>query len=242
MSGGAIFRETLGVVLRQRLPEASHEDILATLEAAPREPLEFIYEAGAEAKLPHEDILVRGAAIYFNFCAGSLCDDLSDSDCYYLKEPYRVGPCVQAILQTLFFETLVKAKLPKSVLSSAARELIAAVGVQHVELHTRKWTAELFRKIAEGIGGRQWSAYLQILWCRTPLALRAARIGMAAGIAVVVTEDMQSLDRRFATLSAADKYEIVAWAATAVKALREEHVRCIDALLCTIDPILRTVP
>jgi hypothetical protein len=240
LSAGAIFQEVLRIVVRQSLPIVSERDILAVLEAAHREPLEFLYEAGTEANLPHQDIVRRGAAVYFNFCAGALSDDLSDGDCTYLAEPYRIGPCTQAILQTLFFEALLGTSLPKNILSSVARELIAAVGPQHIELRTKRWTAQLFRRVAEGIAGRQWSAYLQILWHGTPLERRAARIGMRAGIATLVVEDIESRDGRFSALSKDHKREIVSWANAATRALRREDLRCIDALLRTIEPLLRT--
>ena len=242
LSAGAIFQEVLRIVVRQPLPEVSRRDILSVLEAGRREPLEFLYAAGTEANLPHQDIVRRGAAVYFNFCAGALSDDLSDGDCTYLAEPYRIGPCTQAILQTFFLEALVSARLPNTVLSSVARELIAAVGPQHIELRTKQWTAELFRQVAKGIGGRQWSAYLQVLWHGTPLAHRAARIGMRAGLATVVVEDIESRDRRFTTLSKAHKSEIVSWAVRAARALRREYLRCIDALLRTIEPVLGVTP
>lgn len=229
----------LRIVVRQSLPVVSQRDILAVLEASRREPLEFLYEAGIEANLPHQDIVRRGAAVYFNFCAGALSDDLSDGDCTYLAEPYRIGPCTQAILQTLFLEALVSASLPNTILSSVARELIAAVGPQHIELRTKRWNARVFRRVAKGIGGRQWSAYLQTLWHGTPLARRATRIGMRAGIATVVMEDIESRDPRYVTLSKAHKREIVNWAVGAARALRREDLRCIDALLRTIEPVLR---
>ncbi len=87
----------------------------------------------------------------------------------------------------------------------------------------------MFREVAEGIAGRQWSAYMQILWCDTPLANRAATIGMNGGIAAHVVKDIQSKDPRYTTMPEADKREIVAWAIAAARALREEHLRCLDA-------------
>jgi hypothetical protein len=239
VSAGAIFQQALRIVLRQSLPAVSRQDIVAVLEAGHRESLEFLYEAGAEANLPHQDIVSRGAAVYFNLCAGGLSDDLSDGDCNYLPEPYRLGPCTQAILQTLFLDALVAASLPSTTLSAVAQELIAAVGPQHIELRTKQWTARLFRQVARGIGGLQWSAYLQILWCGTALAPRAARIGTRAGIATIVMEDIESRDPRYGTLSKKHKREIVDWAVGAAQALRDEHLRCLDALLRTIDPVLR---
>src|ERR1019366_9114473 len=239
MSGGAVFQEVLRIVARQQLPDVSCRDILAVLDANRKEPLEFLYLAGVEASLPPEHIISRAASIYLNLCAGSLCDDLSDGDCTYLAEPYRIGPCTQATMQVLFFHSLAETGLPSATISAVARELVAAIGPQHIELRTKRWTAAVFRQVAEGIAGRQWSAYMQILWHGTPLAARAAAIGRRAGIAAVVREDIQSRDRRYTTLSKAHKREVVNWALGAVRALRAEHLRCIDAALQNIAPVLR---
>jgi len=239
MSVEDVFYEVLHVFSRQHLPEVSQLDILAALEAARPGPLAFLYEAGTEAGLPRRKLLTRAAAIYFFFCAGNLADDLSDGECTYLSEPFRVGPCTQLILQALLFHTLMEADLPRQTLSMVTRELIAAVGPQHIEVRTKQWNASVYREVAEGIAGRQWSAYLQILWCDTSLASRASTVGMNAGISAHVVLDIQSQDPRYTTLPKADKREVIAWAIAAAQALREEHLSCLDALLRTIDPVLK---
>ena len=239
MSAEAIFYEGLRVFARHHLPEVSQKDILAALEAGRPGPLAFLYEAGVETELPRRQLLTRATAIYFNFCAGNLADDLMDSECTYLSEPFRLGPCVQYILQTLCFQTLLDADLPSSVCSSFVRELVAAAGQQLVEVRTKQWSASLFREVAEGIAGCQWSAYMQILWCGTALADRAARIGMNGGVAAHVVKDIKSQDLRYTTMPEADKREIVAWATAAAQALRDEHLHCLDAMLLTIDPVLQ---
>jgi len=235
----AIFREVLSILSRQPLPAISQTDLLAALNAGRLGPLPFLYEAGMEAELPHQTLLTRAAAVYIGFCAGNLADDLSDGDCTYLVEPSRIGPCTQLTLHTLFFRVLAEAELPNPVLFSVAGELVAAIGQQHIELRTKQWTAPLFRQVAEGIAGRQWSAHLQVLWHDTALASRAATIGMNAGSAAHVVLDIQSQDPRYTTLPEADKREIVAWATAAAEELRKENLRCIDAVLRTIDPVLQ---
>ena len=239
MSAGAIFQEVLRVLNRQSLPEVSQRDLLAALEAGRPGPLAFLYEAGAEAGLPYQKLLTRAMAIYFNFCAGNLADDLMDGDCTYLSEPFQLGPCVQYILQTLCFRTLVEAELPGPTLAAATQELVTAAGQQLIEVRTRQWSAPVFREVAEGIAGRQWSAYLQILWCDTTLASRAVTVSMNAGLAGHVVKDISSGDPRYTTLPEADKHEVVTWAVAAARALREEKLRCLDALLRTIDPVLK---
>ena len=239
MSAGAIFQEALRVLVRQRLPEVSQGDVVAALEAGRPGPLAFLYGAGEEAGLSFEQIVTRATAIYFNFCAGNLADDLMDGDCTYLSDPFRLGPCVQYILQTLCVRTLLEAELPASTFSSVMQELLTAAGQQLIEVRTKQWSAQKFSEVAEGIASRQWSAYLQILWWDTPLSSRAVNVSMNAGLAGHVVKDISSADPRYSTLSALDKREILARARIAAQALREEHLRCLDALLLTIDPILQ---
>jgi hypothetical protein len=206
------FQEVLRVLNRCALPEVSQRDLLAALEAARPGPLEFLYDAGAEAGLPYQKLLTRATAIYFNFCAGNLADDLMDGDCTYLSKPFRLGPCLQYILQTLCFRTLLKAELPDPTLASVTRELVKAAGQQLIEVRTQQWSAPVFREVVEGITGCKWSAYLQILWCDTALSSRAVTTSMNAGLAGQVVNDISSGDPRYTTLPEADKREVVAWA------------------------------
>jgi hypothetical protein len=237
MSAGAVFQESLRVLNRQPLPEASRRDLLAALEAGRPGPLAFLYDAGAEAGLPRQTLLRRAAAVYLSFCAVNLCDDLTDDECSYLSEPFRSGPCTQAILHHLFFALLAEENLPGAVVAAVVQDLIAAGGAQHIEIHTRQWRASVLREVAEGIAGRPWSAYLQIVWHGTDLARRAARIGMNVGQVTLLWEDIGSGDARYATLPTAEKYEIVTWATVVAEALRRENLRCLEAVLKAIDPV-----
>jgi hypothetical protein len=239
MSAGAIFQEALRALVRERLPEIGERDLIAALEAGRPGPLALLYAAGVDAGLSSEKLLTRAVAIYFNFCAGNLADDLMDGDCTYLPEPFRLGPCVQYVLQSLCYRTLLKAELPAKTIASVTQDLIAAAGQQLVEVRTRQWNASLFREVAEGIACRQWSAYLQILWSDTPLASRAAVVSMNAGFAGHVAKDIISADPRYTTLPETDKRTVGAWARAAAEALREEHLRCLDLMLTTIDPVLQ---
>jgi hypothetical protein len=144
-------------------------------------------------------------------------------------------------LQNLFFYSLIAADLPPDTIRSAVQTLIVGAGPQHIELRTNQWTARLFREVAEGIAGQQWSAYLQILWCNTPLAFRAQSVGMNAGIAAHTSKDIRSNDPRYTTLSDRDKGDIVAWARLSVDALRAEQLNWIDALLPGIERVFAEV-
>lgn len=238
MSAGVVFQEALRILNRQQFPEASRRDLLAVFEAALPGPLGLLYDAGAEAGLPRPTLLARAAAIYIKYCTVNLCDDLSDGDCTYLSDPVRIGPCAQFLLQNLFFHLLGELDLPKSVFAAVTRDIVIGAGLQDLELRTSQWTAPLYCEVADGIAGRQWTAYLQILWCGTPFAERATPIGMNLGRAVLGWEDIASHDPRFTTLTQTGKRAVVAWATTAAEALRQENLRCLDAVLRTIDPVL----
>jgi hypothetical protein len=240
MSAGALFQEALRFVVQQRLPERSQHDVVLALEAARPGPLEFLYEAGTEAKLSSPAIFARGVPIYFLFSAANLCDDLSDDECTYLADARRMGPCAQLTLELLFLQTIQKLQLPRGAMANISRDLIYAAGAQHLELTTKRWSAARFKEVAEGIAGRQWAAYLQILWFGTPLARRARSIGMTMGIGAHVREDIRSGDRRYATMTDRDRREVVRWARGKVNRLRKEGLDCIDAVLMTIDPVLQS--
>jgi hypothetical protein len=243
MSGGAVYQEALRMLRRLELPEASERDVLAALEAGQPGPLALFYEAGSEAGLPRATLLARGAGLFFSFCAGNLADDLIDGDCTYHAEPLRVGPCVQFLLQNLAFATLAgeDARVPAPVLAEASRTLALAAGPQALEVRARQWTAPLFRQVAEGIAGQQWAAYLRVLWAGTLLESRAAAAGRALGVAAHVVEDIRSRDVRFVGLTPGDRNEVVAWAREATESLRRQDLRCLDAALRRIEPILPEV-
>jgi hypothetical protein len=243
MSAGALFQEALRVLRRLELPEVSERDVLAALEAGQPGPLALFYEAGIEAGLPRPMLLARGAGLFFSFCAGNLADDLIDGDCTYHESPQRVGPCVQFLLQNLAFSTLAgeQARVPARVLADATRTLALAAGPQALEVRARAWSAPLFRQVAEGIAGQQWEAYLRVLWAGTVLEGRAPTAGRALGVAAHVVEDIRSRDTRFTSMPPEDRNVVVGWARAATESLRRQDLRCLDAALRRIEPILPEV-
>lgn len=240
MSGGAIYQESLRVLRKLALPEPAERDVMAALEAAHPGPLALLYEAGVEAGLPRETLLIRGSGLFLSFAAGSLADDLCDGDCTYYARPFQVGPYVQFLLQNLAWATLARAEVPGNVLAEAALTLAKAAGPQALEVRTLEWTAPVFRQVAEGLAGQQWAAYLRLLWAGTPLAERSVA-GHFLGIAAHVAEDIRSKDRRFFSMPEADQREVVRWARSGMEGVRRQGLRCLDAALRRIDPILPEV-
>jgi hypothetical protein len=240
MSGGAIYQESLRVLRRLELPEQAERDVLAALEAAHPGPLALLYEAGMEAGLRRETLLMRGTGIFLSFAGGNLADDLCDGDCTYYTQPVRIGPYVQFLLQNLAWATLAKAEVPGNVLAEAARALAEAAGPQALEVRTQAWSAPVFQRVAEGLAGQQWAAYLRLLWVGTPLAPHAMA-GHGLGIAAYVAEDIRTKDRRFFSMPEADQREVVRWARASLEDVRRQGLRCLDAALRRIDPILPEV-
>ncbi|WP_224240438.1 hypothetical protein [Hyalangium gracile] len=240
MSGGAIYQEALRVLRRLGLPEAAERDVVAALEAAQPGPLALLYEAGMEAGLTREALLTRGSGIFLSFAAGNLADDLTDGECSYYAHPSRVGPYVQFLLQNLAWATLARAQVPEEVLVEAARGLAEAAGPQALEVRTREWTAPVFQRVAEGLAGQQWAVYLRLLWAGTPLA-ECSVAGRDLGIAAHVAEDIRSRDPRFFSMPEADQREVVRWARAGMDGVRRQKLRCLDAALRRIDPILPEV-
>ncbi|HYH95158.1 hypothetical protein [Hyalangium sp.] len=240
MSGGSIYQEALRVLRRLGLPEQAEQDVVAALEAAQPGPLALLYEAGVEAGLRREVLLARGTGIFFNFAAGNLADDLSDGDCTYYMHPLRVGPYVQFLLQNLAWATLARAGVPAGVMAEAAQALAVAAGPQALEVRTLAWTAPVFQRVAEGLAGQQWAAYLRLLWAGTPLAERSVA-GHFLGIAAHVAEDIRSKDPRFFSMPEADQREVVRWARAGMDGVRRQGLRCLDAAIRRIDPILPEV-
>ncbi|MFP2913253.1 hypothetical protein ACLESD_51265, partial [Pyxidicoccus sp. 3LFB2] len=65
--------------------------------------------------------------------------------------------------------------------------------------------------------------------------------GPALGVAAHVVEDIRSRDTRFTSMPPADRNVVVGWARDATDALRRQDLRCLDAALRRIEPILPEV-
>lgn len=237
MSAGAVFQQVLRLIQRANLADGAQADILAVLQASQKKsPFALLYEAGHEAGLPRERLLQRAAGLGCMFAAGNLADDLIDGDCDYLEPAIRVGPSAQYVLQALGFSALAAADIPATLLASVAGELAISASFNHVEVRTQVWTAAIYKEVAENIAGRQWSAYLQLLWAGTPLDGRGERVGRLAAIVGHVSQDLGSEDRRLVSLSDADRADVLAWANAAVAELRAENLVVGKYILAMVEP------
>jgi hypothetical protein len=238
MSAGAVFQEALRELRRYGLPEEAERNVLAAMEAGRPGPLALLYVAGAEAGLGREVLLRRAAGLFFCACAANLADDLADGECSYLAEPWRVGPGVQFTLQSLCFAALARSEVPAPVLAEAADAMVAAAGLQVLEVHTPTWTAARYEQVAEGIAGKQWALYLRVLWEGTALAGQAVEVGRSLGVAAHVAEDIRSGDPRFHGMSEEDQHAVLTWARVAVDIVRRAALSSLDAVLRTVEPLL----
>lgn len=237
MSGGVVFRRALALVREKDLPLEAERDLLAALEAARSGPLDFCYLAGVDAGLEREALLLRSAAIFFNFASANLADDLADGDCDYLDP--RAAPGVQYVLHCLFFEALARTGATAEALASLSAQLAAAAAPHSIEVRTTAWSLAKAKQVAVGLAGEQYSVYLQILWAGTRLEPRAAAIGRDLGLSAHVAIDFATGDRRAASLPADERRALAEWALEAAGRLERERLACIDAVLRGVVPKLR---
>ena len=221
MSGGVVYRRALGLVDELGLEGVADREALAALVAAHEPPLlQLLYEAGHEAGLEREDLLARGAGCFLSFAAGNLADDIIDGDCDYLEDAIRFGPSTQFLLQNAAYRCWLSSSAPKEALRRAADELARAAAPNHLEVRAEGFTAALFRQVGEGIVGRQWAAYLEVLWGGTRLDDVAARVGMGIGVIAHLADDVRGEDRRWTTLPDDDKAAVRRWALELAKGIK----------------------
>jgi hypothetical protein len=238
VSAGAVFQEALRVVNRLALTPEAQRDVLAAMERG-RPSLPMLYGLGHDAGLAYESLMGRAAGIFLGFCACNLADDLADGDCTYLSPPDRIGPGLQYLLQNAFVTALADVGIPSSVLGAATRDLVEAAAQQQCEVRTSSWNAATYRRIGQGIAGRQWVAYLRVLWHATPLEEEAGPLGLVLGELGHIAEDVRSRDPRIFGMTPGDQRAILDWARAALPSLRTHALPAVDAMLRSIEPILQ---
>jgi len=238
VSAGGVFQAALRTVNGFGLASEAQRDVVTAMERG-RSSLAMLYAMGHDAGLAYDPLMARAAGLFLGFCAGNLADDLVDGDCTYLTPPYRLGPGLQYLLQNAFVTALVDADIPAAVLGAATRELVQAAASHQCEVRTGVWTAEIYRRIGQGIAGRQWAAYLRILWHATPLEQKAEPIGLVLGELGHIAEDVRSRDARFFGMSSEDQRSVLSWALESLPPLRAYNLPAVDAMLRSVEPVLQ---
>jgi len=201
MSAGAVLRRALSACVAVPGAELIDAEVVAALRAARADVAALLWSLGDLAGRDVGLTLDRAAACFLNYGAANLADDLADGDCDYLDEPRRTGSTVQYLLHHVSYLLLIRAAgLSELALSEVAGDLAAMSGPQRLELRTQTWDLRAARLVAEGITGRQFSAYFRVMWHGTSLAGAAAEVGGAFGFAAHVVTDAASGDPRFTTL------------------------------------------
>ena len=211
MSGAIVFQEALRVVEGLGLPALAQEDLVAALNAARPGPLGLFYEAGIDAELPGDVLRRRAAALFIGFCTGQLAGDLVDGECDYLPVPNRRGPGLQYLLHNAFVAASLQAGLEPSVLRAALGELAISAAHHQAAVRVSGWTADEYKSIAEGTAGRQYVAYLSLLWAGTKLEQGAGEAGLALAIPAMIASDLRAKRSRWSSMTDSDRREILSW-------------------------------
>lgn len=234
----AVFQRAILLLEASGIQDPLRSEVATALRVSRPGTLQLSYEAGIDAGLGGEELLVRAAAIYCLASAVNVGDDLSDGDCTYFDNPRKTGPCVQAVLRNLFTKTVLDIGVAPNVLSLVVQDLLAAIDAQRLELATNQWNVDGYKRVADGIGGRLFAAYFRLLWGGTLLAQRAPLVGQGIGRILVISEDVTSKDVRYVSMPSDHQQIVVAWALATVSSLRAERLRSIDFLLRPIEPVL----
>jgi hypothetical protein len=205
--GSEVFRRALGHVAAARLRIEVDRQVVAALRAAAPGPCLLLLRVGRDAGLDPAQASARAAACFLAFAAFNLSDDLSDGDCDYL-EP-APAQAVVLVLHTLFSSALEELVLPPSVTRAVHRDLLAAEEAQVLETTTSSWDAERLRVVTDGIAGRQWSAYLRIMWAGTPWEPRAPDVARDFSRVALLAGDILSEDPRWTTLPPAERRSVM---------------------------------
>jgi hypothetical protein len=234
VTGGAVFNQALREVRALDLSGDAERDFVAALEAALPGPSDLFYTLAHEASLPRAELLLRGAGLFVLFAAGNLADDLIDGDCDYLSRTRAIGPSVQFGLHHLGYAILLRSSIVGEAAARMGRHLALAGAAEHLELGGA-WTAERFVRVAEGIAGLQWQAYLPVLWAGTGREDSGA-LGRTLGLALHLAEDIRTGDRRFVAMPPGDQVEVGRWGLTLARQLRASQSRCLAGVADAVEP------
>lgn len=230
------MRRCYGRVAHLRLNVDVERAVIRAINAAAPGPGQALLNAGLATGFSDEVILARASTAFLNFAAFNLSDDLSDGDCVYLSPDEAAA--VLLILGNIFFAAMRTLGLPEEAENQILDDLLAAEEAQVLEITTTAWGAERLTKVTDGIAGRQWAAYLKLLWTGTPLASRADRIARALGRVGLLAGDIRTGDERYTQLAVADRHVVVEQALAGVGDLEAEQLSFLQPTLEASAPVL----
>ncbi len=236
MSGVEVRRRAFGRLAAHRLDPAVDRLVVGALRAAAPGPCLLLLQAGQDAGLDRAEEIDRASACFLTFSAFNLSDDLSDGECTYLPPPQ--AQAVVLILNPLFAASLRELHLPSEVEALVLRDLVAAEEAQVLELSTVSWDAARLRVVTDGIAGRQWAAYLRIMWAGTPMESLSAEVALAIGRVGLLAGDITSEDPRFVTLPPSDQRVAITEALAELRALESVGTRVAQSVVDECEPII----
>ena len=236
MSSVAVVRRAFGRIAAFRFDIDVDRLLVRALKAAAPGPCRALVNAGLDAGLDWREAVDRASTCFLAFSAFNLSDDLSDDDCDYI----RPGPAqgVVLILNGLFVASLRDLHLPSDVDAQVCRDLIAAEQAQVLESSTESWDAPRLWVVTDGIAGRQWSAYLRIMWSGTPLEHLSSFVAEHIGRVALLAGDITTADPRYNTLPPADKQSVLEEALARVTALESVDTQLTKSLIAQCQPVL----
>lgn len=244
MSEGAVYRELLAYLVRQRPPNVAERDLIASLDAARSGPLAFAYGAALDAGADPATARSRAAGCFACFAAGNLADDLADGDCTYLESPIATGPAIEFVLLHAAYALWAgSGGVGARAIETASALLSRGATQQLVEVRHPKPTLELTRAFAEGMGGAQYAAYLTVALDGSTFADDASAAGLALGNAGFVAEDRRSRDPRFTGLEPSEQRALTEWARGQLAlATSTFTLPALDAAVRYVAPLLEGDP
>ena len=231
-----MLRRAFGRLAAHRLDPEVDRLVVEALSAAAPGPCQLLLHAGQDAGLDRSDAIDRASACFLAFSAFNLSDDLSDGDCTYL--PPAQGQAVVLILNSLFVASLRDLQLRSDVEAQVLGDLLAAEEAQVLELSSASWDAARLRIVTDGIAGRQWAAYLRVMWAGTPMEHLSTEVAVSIGRVGLLAGDISTDDPRFSTLPPLDRRSVLEEALTRVRALESVGARVAQSVVADCEPII----
>jgi hypothetical protein len=231
-----VLRRSLGRLARLRLHVDADRLAVTALRTAAPGPCQALFDAGRDGGLDLERALDRAGIAFCNFAAFNLSDDLSDGDCSYLPAP--AGNAVVLLLQGAFLAGLRELGIGPHTEDAVVADLTAAADAQVLELTTTSWDADRLWVVTDGIAGRQWSAYLRLMWTGTAVEGCAPDVARLLGRVALLVGDIRSSDRRYTELSRTSRKAVLDSALRCSHDLRAYGFAFTDAVVADALPCL----